>query len=206
MMGKIILLAIMALLFGCIGGQPQTSPTPTDQLESLLPSASTAPTATQGDSMSGAQNGDKVSVYYAGTLEDGTLFDTNIVEMAKAANTYDSARPYTPLEFTVGAGEMIKGFDAGVIGMKEGETKTITMAPKDAYGELRADLIQKVPIATLKAAGIDPKPGQVIATGSGARGVVREIDSQNATIDFNHFLAGQALTFKVTMEKITKGG
>ena len=148
--------------------------------------------------------GDTVFVWYLGILDDGTTFDTNIVAEAKKAGTFDAGRPYETLDFQVGAGQMIKGFDAGVVGMKEGETKTVKMAAKDAYGELRADLIQVVPLADLKKAGINASEGQIIGTSTGARGVIRKVDSQNATIDFNHFLAGQALTFKITVEKITK--
>jgi FKBP-type peptidyl-prolyl cis-trans isomerase 2 len=202
---KAYLLAILAsiLLFGCTGNPPQTTASPSAQLVGTAPPASTITTNT-GGSMAIVANGDKVGAWYLGTLEDGTVFDTNIVDEAKKAGTYQASRPYTPLEFTVGAGEMIKGFDAGVAGMKEGETKTIKIPPKEAYGELRDDLIKKIPLMDLKAAGIDPKPGTVVSTGTGAKGVIRAVDSQNATIDFNHFLAGQNLIFKITIQKITK--
>ncbi|HLC48359.1 MAG TPA: peptidylprolyl isomerase [Candidatus Norongarragalinales archaeon] len=203
-----LFLLIMALLvLGCTGNPPAStaSASPTTQLESTLPPISTITTNSgNGGNMAAVANGDKVGVWYLGTLDDGTVFDTNIVEEAKKAGSYQASRPYTPLEFTVGAGEMIKGFDAGVVGMKQGETKTIKIPPKEAYGELRADLITKIPIIDLKASGIDPKPGTIVSTGTGARGVIRSVDSQNATIDFNHFLAGQTLTFKITVEKVTK--
>jgi len=63
--------------------------------------------------------GDSIAVDYIGTLEDGTLFDTSIEEKAKAANKFNAARKYEPLRFTAGAGQMIVGFDEGVVGMKE---------------------------------------------------------------------------------------
>jgi len=80
-------------------------------------------------------SGDTVSVDYVGRLEDGTIFDSSIEEYAKKATNYSSGRTYEPLSFKVGAGQMIKGFDAGVVGMKLGEKKTLTIAPADAYGE-----------------------------------------------------------------------
>lgn len=79
--------------------------------------------------------GDTVSVNYVGRLQDGTIFDSSIESEAKKSAHYTAGRKYEPLSFTVGAGQMIKGFDAGVVGMKLGEKKTITIAPKDAYGE-----------------------------------------------------------------------
>lgn len=204
---KTYLLALMAtlLLFGCTSSPPQvsSSASPSTQLVETIPPTSTIST-NPGGNMAAVANGDKVGVWYMGSLEDGTVFDTNIVEEAKKAGSYQASRPYVPLEFTVGAGEMIKGFDAGVVGMKEGETKTITIAPKDGYGELRADMIVQIPVSTLKSSGIEPKAGQVLTTANGARGVIREVGTINATVDFNHFLAGQKLIFKVTMQKISK--
>ena len=76
-----------------------------------------------------------MSVQYTGRLEDGTIFDSSRPEDAKQSKNYNAERQYEPLKFTVGAGQMIPGFDAGVVGMKKGEKKTLTLAPKDAYGE-----------------------------------------------------------------------
>ncbi len=150
------------------------------------------------------ENGDTVSVWYLGTLEDGSVFDTNILEEAKKAGTYQSTRPYEPLTFQVGAGQMIKGFDLGVVGMKEGDTKTVRISAKDAYGEKRAERVIQVPVIDLKDAGVDPSVGAKVAASNGASGTITEINGTNATIDFNHFLAGKALIFKITMQKIVK--
>ena len=78
--------------------------------------------------------GNTISVDYTGRLEDGTIFDSSRVDDAKKSTNYSSGRTYEPLSFTVGAGEMIKGFDQGVVGMHLGEKKTITVSPEDGYG------------------------------------------------------------------------
>ena len=79
--------------------------------------------------------GDTISVDYVGKLEDGTVFDSSIASEAKESKNYSASRKYEPLSFTVGAGQMIPGFDKGVVGMKVGEKKTLKIAPKDGYGE-----------------------------------------------------------------------
>ena len=76
------------------------------------------------------KTGDTVQVDYTGKLENGTVFDTSIEEVAKQADIYVNGRTYAPLTFVAGAGQMIKGFDEGVIGMKVGEEKTITIPPE----------------------------------------------------------------------------
>ncbi|MCK5373322.1 MAG: FKBP-type peptidyl-prolyl cis-trans isomerase, partial [Candidatus Aenigmarchaeota archaeon] len=78
------------------------------------------------------KKGDKVKVEYTGTLEDGTVFDS-------------SEKHGEPLEFEVGAGQMIKGFDDAVVDMEKGDEKEITLKPADAYGDPNPQLIQKVP-------------------------------------------------------------
>lgn len=88
------------------------------------------------------EEGDTVSVRYAGRLEDGTLFDTNIEEVAIQEGMEKAA--YPTLDFVAGAGQMIAGFDKAVIGMKEGEKKTITIQPEDGYGMPDPTLIQDI--------------------------------------------------------------
>ncbi len=80
------------------------------------------------------ENGDYVEVNYTGRLEDGTIFDSSVEDVARKAGTYDSGRKYEPLGFTVGEGMLIDGFEKGVLGMEIGEKKEIRIPPEKAYG------------------------------------------------------------------------
>ena len=95
--------------------------------------------------------GDKIIVDYIGRLNEQEVFDTSVKTVAEAAGKYSPQRNYDEgLSFTVGAGQMIKGFDEAVVGMKVGETKTVHIPAEKAYGARRDDLIVRVP---LKEAG-----------------------------------------------------
>lgn len=145
------------------------------------------------------ESGDTISVDYVGELEDGTVFDTSVQEVAVESGIYNEQREYEPLTFTVGAGQMIKGFDEGVVGMKIGEEKTLTIPPEEAYGEYREELARKLPV---EAVNFAPEVGMQLATDTGLRGTVTEVDEEGFVIDFNHMLAGKTLTFKVTLVSV----
>lgn len=156
-------------------------------------------------------SGDTISVDYVGTLEDGTVFDSSFEEFAKKAKNYNaqSGRKYEPLSFTVGAGQMIKGFDAGVVGMKLGEKKTLILAPKDAYGEafttqevsakyfqdvfsetvsrenFKDTVTRIVPLSELGEKGKGFIVGQTIDAGS-VQAKVTKIEGENVTIDIEN--------------------
>lgn len=133
--------------------------------------------------------GDKVKVHYRGTLDDGTQFDSS----------YDRNEP---LVFTVGAGEMIPGFEAAVLDMQPGETKTVRLEPAEAYGEYREDYIEKVPAgAVVKAEDIPVGERVVISTKDGevTDVLVSKIEDDYIYFDHNHFLAGKPLTFDIEL-------
>jgi len=90
--------------------------------------------------------GDNVSVDYIGHTTDGKVFDTSIENVAKQNNMYDPQRGYQPLNFTVGKGQIIKGFDDGIIGMKVGDKKTLTISPELGYGPIDPKKIKAFPI------------------------------------------------------------
>lgn len=151
-----------------------------------------------------AANGDQVSVDYTGRLENGTLFDTSIREEAIKAGL--PLRPiYTPLQFTVGAGQMIAGFDAGVVGMKEGQEKTITIPPEKAYGQWSQENVGEIALENIQGSG-EVKVGTELSASNGARGRVVKIEGGKATVDFNHELAGKTLVFTIKMVRIEKSG
>jgi hypothetical protein len=92
-----------------------------------------------------AKTGDTVKVDYTGKLADGTVFDSSIGK--------------TPIEFTIGSGEIIKGFDNAVLGMKVGQSKTVVLAPEDAYGAHRDDLVITFDKSQVEP-GVNPTVGQ----------------------------------------------
>jgi len=138
-----------------------------------------------------AQNGDIVEVHYTGTLENGTVFDTS--------------EGRDPLKFTLGEGQMISGFEQAVLGMKIGETKTVTIPADEAYGPHRDDLVQVVNREDLQP-GLDPYVGQQLQgpqPGGGTRvGTVTNVTDTTITVDFNHPLAGEDLTFEIELMSI----
>lgn len=153
-----------------------------------------------------AAKGDTVFVDYVGSLQDGTVFDTSVQAVAQKAGL-PSRASYAPLSFVVGAGQMIQGFDEGVIGMREGEEKLITIAPEKAYGTWSKDNVADIPLSKVgNGAGI--KLGSVLNGPNGMRGVVTGMaNTSNDTIlsvDFNHELAGKTLVFSVKMVKVEK--
>jgi FKBP-type peptidyl-prolyl cis-trans isomerase 2 len=138
-----------------------------------------------------AKNGDVVQVDYTGKLADGTVFDSSIGR--------------EPLEFTLGAGQMIPGFEKAVLGMKVGEKKTVTIPADEAYGPHRDDLILEVPREKLPS-DITPEVGQQLglrqSDGRTAIVTITSVSDNVVTIDANHFLAGKDLTFEIELVKI----
>jgi len=132
------------------------------------------------------KKGDKIKVEYTGTLDDGTVFDTS---EGKA-----------PLEFEVGSGKIIKGFDDAMIGMKKGEEKTIKLESEQAYGNQNAELLKKIPRDKLPK---EPQPqvGMMLGLnspdGQQIPARIAEVNDKEVTIDLNHPLAGKNLTFKI---------
>jgi FKBP-type peptidyl-prolyl cis-trans isomerase 2 len=91
-------------------------------------------------------NGDNISVDYVGSIEGGKVFDTSIESVARQNDVYNQGKKYQPLNFIVGKGQVIKGFDEGVIGMKVGDTKTITIPPEKGYGPINPSKISTYPV------------------------------------------------------------
>ena len=149
--------------------------------------------------------GKRAHVYYVWTFEDGSVFDTNKKEIAEKNGTYtaelDQGWKYQPLQFIVGAGQMIPWFDRAVVDMKVWESKKITLKPVDAYGEYNTGLITTMPRSQFQEANIVPKVGDVYNSANGEFTVL-ELTNETATVDYNSKMAGKTLIFDITLEQI----
>ncbi|MFA7562112.1 MAG: peptidylprolyl isomerase [Methanoculleus sp.] len=141
--------------------------------------------------MAQAKEGDTVQVHYTGKLGDGTVFDTSGEQ--------------TPLEFTIGSGQIIPGFERAVVGMEPGETKTATIPPEEAYGLHREEMTITVEREQFPDE-INPEPGQQLQVqqpdGRMALVVISDVSESTVTLDANHPLAGQPLTFDIRLVDI----
>ncbi len=139
------------------------------------------------------EEGNTVKVHYIGWLDDGNVFDSSLKR--------------GPLEFKVGAGEVINGFEKTVIGMQIGEEKRIHLEPEEAYGPRNPELERVVMRSQIKTKN-ELKPGMIIALnqpdGSQIPVTVLEVSDKLVTIDLNPPLAGKALNFWIKVVKIEK--
>jgi len=133
--------------------------------------------------------GTRARVHYIGTLQDGTEFD--------------SSRGREPLEFTIGAGEVLPGFEQAVIELEIGSSTVITLSAEAAYGPHQHDALQSVPITAF----FEPPEVGAVAHFVGPEGqalaaTITEVTEEDAVLDFNHPLAGHDLTFSIELVEI----
>ncbi|MFC1977260.1 peptidylprolyl isomerase [Chloroflexota bacterium] len=135
-----------------------------------------------------AKDGNTVKVHYTGKLDDGTIFDTSVGR--------------EPLEFTIGANQMIPGFEGAVRGMQVGQVKTVTIPAEEAYGPHDEDMVLLVGLDKLPE-NLNPAVGHRLQIqqedGNTAVVVVTDISDTMITLDANHPLAGKALTFEIEL-------
>ena len=135
-----------------------------------------------------ATTGDTVHVHYRGTLDDGSEFDNSAGR--------------EPIEVTIGNGQVIPGFENALMGMAEGDTKSVTLAPEDAYGPTNPGLVHVIERDRIPDE-VDLAVGAVLqaadANGNEIRLQVVEFSDDNVTLDANHPLAGKALTFELQL-------
>lgn len=184
----VVLVALVLALAACGGDDDAASTTTaadaTATTTTVAGDASTSAAARPADDI--VDDGDLVAVHYTGTLDDGTEFD--------------SSRDREPLEFIVGSGQVIPGFDDAVRGLKVGDSTTVRIPPDQAYGEPDPAAIVELPI--------DDVPeefrveGMQVMVGNGIPATVIEVTADTVTIDANHPLAGQALTFEIEIFEI----
>ena len=141
--------------------------------------------------MSQAKAGDTVRIHYTGKLEDGTQFD--------------SSAGRDPLEFPLGDGQVIPGFDNAVDGMSVGESKSVTIPADQGYGPRHEELVQEVPKSALPE-GMKPQVGMQLQAqspqGQTMNLVVTAVSEDSITVDGNHPLAGRALHFDIELVEI----
>ncbi|WP_126974157.1 FKBP-type peptidyl-prolyl cis-trans isomerase [Gynurincola endophyticus] len=138
--------------------------------------------------MQQVKSGDKVKVHYKGTLNDGTVFD--------------SSEGREPLEFQVGSGMVIAGFDNGVMGMVVGDKKTIDIPVDQAYGPVDPERLVEFPLAQFPP-DLKPEAGMQLNMTNGAGQVIpviiKNVGTETVTLDANHPLAGKDLTFEIEL-------
>jgi len=137
------------------------------------------------------QKGDTVRVHYQGRLTNGESFD--------------SSEGREPLEFEVGAGMMIKGFDDAVLGMQQGEKKTVHIQPREGYGTYDDTLLMDFPRDRFPADLLPAVGMQLYMTGGGGQQfpvTIAEVKDEVVVLDRNHFLAGKELVFDITLMEI----
>jgi len=136
---------------------------------------------------------DKIKVEYEGKLEDGTVFDS-------------SEKHGKPLEFEVGAKQVIKGFEEAVLGMEKGDEKEITLKPSEAYGDHNLELVKKVPKEHLPK-DKELKTGMMLLmklpNGAQIPAKIAEVSDKEVTLDLNHPLVGKTLVFKIKIADIS---
>lgn len=141
--------------------------------------------------MAQARIGDTVRVHYTGSLEDGTVFDSSVGS--------------EPMEFTIGQNMMIPGFENAVIGMDEGDSRTVSIPPDEAYGDHNQDHVAVVERSEIPSS-INPKTGMMLQATSD-EGIVTpvtitEVTEDTVTLDANHPLAGKRLIFEIRLLEI----
>jgi peptidylprolyl isomerase len=149
--------------------------------------------------MAQAKEGDKVKVHYTGRLESGEVFDSS--ECAEDECGCETG----PLEFVVGDGDVIPGFDKAVIGMSPGDTKTFTIPVEDGYGERKEEMVAVMERSTIPE-DLTPEVGMRLEVtqedGQQFPVVITELTDTHVTLDANHPLAGRELTFDIHLLEI----
>ena len=141
--------------------------------------------------MAQAKIGDTVTVHYTGRLDDGTVFD--------------SSTNRDPLQFTIGRGDLIPGFEKAVVGMSPGESKTEIIPVEQAYGPYREEMVVEVERQQMPE-DLEPAVGQQLQvreeTGGVIPVVITDVNDGTVTLDANHPLAGEELTFDIQLVAI----
>lgn len=141
--------------------------------------------------MKSANVGNTVKVHYTGKLDDGMVFD--------------SSKERDPLEFTIGSGQLISGFEQAILGMFEGDKKSVKIPANEAYGDHKSELIINVD-KSMFPENIDPQEGLQISlkspNGALVNATITSVEDESVTLDANHPLAGKDLNFDIELVEI----
>jgi len=142
--------------------------------------------------MSKVKQGDTVKIHYTAKMAGGKVFDTS--------------RKREPLEFKVGEGKVIRGIEEAVLGMDQGDKKTVTISQEKAYGPHKNEMVVQVPRERLPD-DLDPRVGQLLEVrqpdGNSSVVTVTDVTTESVTLDANHPLAGKELTFDIELLEVT---
>jgi FKBP-type peptidyl-prolyl cis-trans isomerase 2 len=145
--------------------------------------------------------GDTVTIEYTGRLDDGSVFDTSLASVAEEEGLAEDqpGRDYQPLTVEIGSGRIIEGLEEGLKGMEAGDEDSVEIEPERAYGERTDDRVVEYEADEFAEmlGGREVEEGLEIQTEEGLPGEVVDADDEAVTVDFNHELAGEALTFEV---------
>lgn len=136
-------------------------------------------------------------------LNSGKVFDTTSEKIAKEAQLYRENAVFKPIPVVIGNGDLLKGLDDALKEMKEKETKTIKLEPKDAFGERKPELVVVVPLQEFRNRKIQPVPGLIVDL-NGQYGKVQTVSGGRVRVDFNNDLAGKEVEYEIRINKEVK--
>jgi FKBP-type peptidyl-prolyl cis-trans isomerase SlyD len=147
------------------------------------------------------KEGDFIRLEYTGKVQEtGNVFDTTDEDVAEEAGIKLDSKSYGAIPIIVGGGHVLKGLDEALIGMEEGEEKTVEITPEEGFGLRDPKLLQLIPMGEFKKQGMKPEVGMAI-TSDGVTGIIRSVSGGRVRVDFNHELAGKNLEYNIMVVK-----
>ncbi len=147
------------------------------------------------------KEGDFIRLEYTGKVQEtGNVFDTTDENVAEEADIKLDSKSYGAIPIIVGGGHVLKGLDEALIGMEEGEEKTVEITPEEGFGLRDPKLLQLIPMGEFKKQGMKPEVGMAI-TSDGVTGIIRSVSGGRVRVDFNHELAGKNLVYNIRVVK-----
>jgi len=148
------------------------------------------------------KKGDFLEIEYTGIMkEEGIVFDTTDLEVAKANELYNEKANYDPIIICLGQGHLLKGLEEELEGKEIGKDLTIELSPEKAFGKKDVKFIKMIPYSVFRKQQIEPQPGMQVNV-DGAIGMVKTAAGGRCLVDFNHPLSGREVIYKVKINKI----